>query len=599
MISDNPPQSTLKYVLYLLFALPAFSFLYTDLVWDYPAIVTGFLTSIGRSGDVKKALIDQTGMTAYQVLKPVLALCLFLYLGFLTDACFRTRGVPARFMDRMMGWLTSVLTANRVFWQQLSPVIRKGLILAAVLQFVFYLFFLLNIPFHYDEAFTYDHFSGKGFAVTAIFYPTSNNHILYNLIARIFDFLPLNAQITTRLPSFFASFIAGWYFFKLAYRHFHPSLALFITILFAGSLPVVIYGIEARGYGFLTACTVLLLYSADHFEDPARGRKYRAFFVTSACAGFYTSLSFINTVFPLAAGIILYLILRRQWRSFQQFLAGLEITTIVVFVLYLPVVMFNIPGALTAQSRPTQQSFEQLLHLLPSHLKASWYYLLGTSVIPFSFVVLPLLATLIFAWKDRQRSRLLFWVTIVLLISPPFLFLFSPSLPATGTWTFLIVPFTISIGCLLTEIGRALRVMIRLREWLSRPAVLLTGSASVLVLLFANFKLEHQWRFAIDYQVKGDLQRMGSNIDRIHTIGMSGGPWEYYVAEELDFQSFARNPSKPVSLSQPYRPNSNDVLILTPDSASRLNPAGYELIGCHPPFYCLYLRAVPDTTWLH
>jgi hypothetical protein len=232
-------------------------------------------------------------------------------------------------------------------------------------------------------------------------------------------------------------------------------------------------------------------------------------------------------------------------------------------------------------------------------LKASWYYLLGTSVIPFSFVVLPLLATLIFAWKDRQRSRLLFWVTIVLLISPPFLFLFSPSLPATGTWTFLIVPFTISIGCLLTEIGRALRVMIRLRQWLSRPAVLLTGSASVLVLLFANFKLEHQWRFAIDYQVKGDLQRMGSNIDRIHTIGMSGGPWEYYVAEELDFQSFARNPSKPVSLSQPYRPNSNDVLILTPDSASRLNPAGYELIGCHPPFYCLYLRAVPDTTWLH
>jgi hypothetical protein len=128
--------------------------------------------------------------------------------------------------------------------------------------------------------------------------------------------------------------------------------------------------------------------------------------------------------------------------------------------------------------------------------------------------------------------------------------------------------------------------------------VLLTCSAGVLVLLFVNFRLEHQKRFAIDYQVRDDLQRMGSNIDRIHTIGITGGPWEYYVAEEVDFQSFARNPYKPVLVSQPYHANSNDVMILAPDSASRLNPVGYERIGCHPLFYCLYLRAVSDTTWL-
>lgn len=592
------PAVVLKHFLSILLALLTSRVVYLYLASDYTSLITAFLKSTGRSGQLQEYLQNAQWIATYQTAKPVLAIALFGVFGFLCDASFRPGGRPARWMETIAKGILSVWAANREYWLQLSPLIRKGLIFAAALQFFFYLFFLLNLPFIYDEAFSYNNFSGKGLAACTLYYPSADNHILYDLAARIFTFLPIPPQAGTRFPAFIVSFIAGWYFFKLVSRHFSPALALFLLVLFVGSFPVVLGGFEARGYGFLTTCTILLLYAADYFTAPPGQRKHLALYILATIAGLYTIPSFIVTVFPLTLGIILYLWTHRQWKAMRHFMIGLQIVTVTLLILYLPVILVNPPGALVRQSASDLHPIGERFRQMQPALQAVWNFLLGSSNVPLSFILIPLLATFLFALTYRKRSRLLFCLVLVMLVSVPFLFLLLPAQPGTRTWTFLIVPLILSLGCAGMAIIFAVKQITP--DWVRRHTVILTCCSGTLVLLFVNFKQEHRWRFAIDYQISDDLRKMGSNIDRVRTIGITGGPWEFYVAEDVYFRRVSRNPDQEIGVNNSqYRYNREDVLILKPDSAARIDLAGYLLIGEHSGLYSMYQRAVPDTTAMH
>jgi len=598
MVKGKNSAVVFKYILSILLALLSLQVVYFYLASDYPGLITDLLKSTGRSGELQRALHNAQWIAAYQTAKPMLAIVLFGVFGFLYDASFRPGGKPARWMETITKGMLSVWTTNREYWRKLSPLIRRGLIFVGALQVFFYLLFLLNLPFTYDEAFSYNNFSGKGLAACAFFYPSADNHILYNLAARVFVFLPLSPQISTRLPAFISSFIASWYFFKLASRHFTPALSLFLLVLFAGSFPVVLSGCEARGYGFLTTCTILLLYAADHFTEPAGQRKYVALYVLASIAGLYTIPSFIIAIFPLVLGIILYLWIRRHRKALRRFIIGQQIVVIAILVLYFPVILVNPPGVLFRQGASDLQPFAERVRQMGPALTEAWNFLLGNSNIPLSFIFLPLLATFLFALTYRERSRLLFCLVLVMLISSPFLFLFLPNRPGTLTWTFLIVPLILSLGCAGTGIVvAAARIT---PDWVRLPAVILTCCCGTLLLLFVNFKQEHNRWFAIDYLINDDLRKMGSNIDRVRTIGITGGPWEFYVAEDVYFKRISRNPDREIGVNNSqYRYNREDVLILQPDSTSHIDLAGYLLIGEHPARYSMYQRVIPDTTAMH
>ena len=592
-VKNHP--AALKYILSILLGLPAALLVYGYLVSDYDGFTGGLLKSVQPYSDIRPALADPRLIGTYETMKPVLTIALILLLGFLYDACFRVQGRPARFMDRLITGVATLLDANLVFWRQLSPVIRWGLLMAGAAQVIFYLFFLLNIPFHYDEAWAYNHLTGKGFAAAAFYYPESGNQLLYNMAAWLFNLLPFPARVTTRLPSFIASLFAAWYFFKLVFRHFKPELALFLTILFAGSLPVVLYGIEARGYSFLTLSTVLLLYSADRIAVAGPPWKYQVLFLLATIAGLYTMPSSMLLIAPLDIGILCYLSARGQWKTLRRFIAGLEAAAIIVLILYSPVIALNDPGALAGRTDSDQQSVTQLIHRLGPAFRTVWYYLLGTSAMPF-FLILPLLAaTAVNAWKSRKQNQMLSWLILVLLLSPPFLFLSWPNRPFTGTWTFLIVPLTLSFGYLCAYLANIPRFIPQVRRLSFPPALLLGCYGCVFVLLFVNFKLEHNWRFAVDYHIRNDLGKIGSNIDRVRTIGISGGPWEFYVAEAMYFESFERNPGRNIRIGAQQGSGDEDMLILMPDSTGRQDRTGYQVVGRHPAFYSLYLRTITDT----
>lgn len=586
----------LKYCFSILAGLGCCCLVFSYLSSDYPTFITGVMQGLRKFDEVDHAVRNEDWMHLFFAVKLLLVIALFVVLGFLCDACFRADGRPARLLNSIVLAAISILRANRTFWRQLSPMIRRGLLLGGLLQFVFYLFFLFRIPLHYDEAFTYDYFSGVSFVATAFYYPLANNHIFYNLIARLFCFLPFSAETASRLPSFIASFVCSWYFFKLACRHFRPSLSLLLTILFAGSLPVVLSGIEARGYGFLTTCTVMLLYSADNFVSGSAERKHRVQYVLATVVGLYTVPAFFICVFPLSIAILFYLLVARRNPLPRRFLAGLEVSAIAILVLYTPIVFINGPSALFRQSAADRRPLGELFQQVMPFLQLLWRFLAGTSIFPLSAVLVLIAAVLIVGGTDRRRGRLMPFMVVAMLISPALLYPFFPIVTDSRTWSFLTVPLALSLGYLLTALWRITGRIAVSRLEFRRSAMVLGCFLALEVILFVNFSVEHVRRFTIDYAIRDDFGGLGQDLGRVRTVGITGGPWEYYVAEDLRFRCLEQSPYHRVAVHSQFRTGLEDVLIVAPDSAARLNRAGYELVGEHPPFYSIYLHLLPDTT---
>ena len=118
--------------------------------------------------------------------------------------------------------------------------------------------------------------------------------------------------------------------------------------------------------------------------------------------------------------------------------------------------------------------------------------------------------------------------------------------------------------------------------------------AGLLLLSYVNFKTTHHKQYAIDYTIRDQFDKMGHTIDHITGIGYTGRSLEYYVAEDLFFQCFKRNPLRTVVLDGPKKTADLDytqsVLIIAPDSVAGRNLGGYEYVGSYEDVYSLFVR---------
>jgi hypothetical protein len=329
----------------------------------------------------------------------------------------------------------------RAILQNLSRSTRASLLLIFVLQTVAFLYFLVTIPFHYDEAWTYIYFTGRGFLKTVTFYPIPNNHIFYNLVAGLFDLLPFPPEITTRLPSYFSSLVATWYFFRIASLYFTEFTTLITTAIFAAAYPVVLYSIEARGYSFVLCFTVLLLYAAvQHIREPG-GRTFRHLYLFSLVAGMYSMPSFIYSAIVISGGLFVqYLI--KKWPLKTLLFDHLK-ASLVVVLLYAPIVYFNGIDKLRNPVGFTRVTTTELTAGLGLLFSAILHFLAGTDGLPLLALVLLIPAGIIFTRLGKENSRFLVVTCMIMLVSPVIILYLNPVLPYPRTWLYLIVPLAL------------------------------------------------------------------------------------------------------------------------------------------------------------
>jgi hypothetical protein len=594
---SQKPLSALRLLIILLLSLGSFFLVFSYLASDYPSFIGELLISVRRPNRMDDFLADSRLLFVYKALKYLLFFGLLFFFFCLYNACVRKQGRLSGWLDRITTAIWSVFSLNKTYWRQLDPFAKKGLFFIGAIQFVFFLFFLLDIPYHYDEAWSYVHFSGVGFVQTATFYPLPNNHIFYNLVSRLFCFLPFPAEVGTRLPSFFASLVATWYFFKLAHTYFSAAVALFVTILFTAAFPVILYSVVGRGYGFLICFTVLLFYAADHFTGLHMDRKYRLLYISAMTAGLYTIPSFLFTVLATGGIIGCYDLLRKQWRLLWMFFLDNAIAGLAVLVLYAPVVHFNGLAVLSNPNGSAHLALHSMIPLILPHLSSTFNYLLGTSGISLGWILIPLVLSLLSVRTPAGRQCLLPWLAAGTLLSPLVLLCLFPIIPFERSWVYLAVPLALSIGFMLTMFtgfAKSLPDHGSLRQrWTNwRQPVLISLYAGMLVLLFANFRKLHRRDYAIDYDIRTHFEKLGADIDHIRTIGFTGPSLQYYVAEDLIFQCYKRNPQKQVIFRgrDSFHGFDDDVLIVAPDSVASFKLDNYEFIGRHDNIYSIFIR---------
>jgi uncharacterized membrane protein len=125
----------------------------------------------------------------------------------------------------------------------------------------------INAPLKYDEAYTYMAFARNSLFSVITDYHLPNNHIFHTILV-FFSTQIFGADVwAIRLPAF----IAGLLIIPLTYfaaRALYDRSSALIAAALAASLPMLIeYSINARGYVFLQAFTLILILLGDHVRD--------------------------------------------------------------------------------------------------------------------------------------------------------------------------------------------------------------------------------------------------------------------------------------------------------------------------------------------
>src|SRR5690606_3280342 len=123
-----------------------------------------------------------------KVLFPILS----LFIIYRTVRYYRTgKPVISNRSNKLAISFERIVKGNRAFFSNLHIYTRIGLLMMIAAQLITFAWLLNAIPYNYDEAWSYTYFSGHSLMSALTFYPVPNNHVLQNVLASLFLWLPV------------------------------------------------------------------------------------------------------------------------------------------------------------------------------------------------------------------------------------------------------------------------------------------------------------------------------------------------------------------------------------------------------------------------
>ena len=176
------------------------------LISHYYEDVVGLIFEKAPRTYLDAALANETLKNAFKVSKIGLFFVLIwlaaLWLDFFTT---KKKALTSFLINKVSGTLYNSFYTNKAFFWALNKDVRVAFLLIVFIFFVAESILLINTPTSYDELFSYSIFSGKGIWTSLSYYPVPNNHVFYNIITSLFVKLPLDAEISIRIPALLAA----------------------------------------------------------------------------------------------------------------------------------------------------------------------------------------------------------------------------------------------------------------------------------------------------------------------------------------------------------------------------------------------------------
>jgi hypothetical protein len=306
-----------------------------------------------------------------------------------------------------VGWLKKRLTSFHFPNLSLEKAVFG--VWGAVL--LYRLFWAWALPLQIDEAFNYVFLVSRGFAVSWAFYPGPNNHVFYTLFCTLWPFLPEKAtlRLGTLLFASLYSWLLAWFFQK----KYGQKAAIFALLLTASGEYFTIYAAMGRGYAAQNLfCFLAILACLGKCDD----RKV-LLFVLANFFGFFTLPTHIFFYLPIS----FFLFFKVKTRAFLEIHAVL---TILVFLAYLPILIFNYENFLNNEWIQIKSFENFFLYWLDS---IGTYYTFENVGFGLSMVLLVLTAS-------QSKKDELIWIYVLTAVFPVWMCILMDKQPFNRIW---------------------------------------------------------------------------------------------------------------------------------------------------------------------
>lgn len=314
----------------------------------------------------------------------------------------------------------------------------------------------------YDEAWTCLAFTSKNPLIAFVFYPTSNNHILFSHITQAFKLLPFNILTNLRLAAMLPNLLAVVTFFFCLRRYFKPFASWLGVILLAISFPMVYYGFVARGYSLIVLFFVIGFFSVLKILKDNRNERAWNFLVISSVLGFYTIPVYLYPFVSLFGFVFIYFISTKNIKSIQKTIKYGLLTVCLVLLLYSPIFVVSGFQSVFGNKYIQPISFPDVFDGLIPHAYASLRFFIGSSfgalrdlirstglLITFGICVLLYLCGIVGVAKFRNNPGVV--LSLVCLLVAPIFVLLHRIIPVERTWIYLLIPVLFLISCLANK----------------------------------------------------------------------------------------------------------------------------------------------------
>jgi hypothetical protein len=431
--------------------------------------------------------------------------------------------------------IRGLMGKEKTFLSSLGKTEKWLLLTLLLIQAIAYSYFLRTIPLHYDEWFSWFFYSGKGFTETFTEYPAPNNHVLYNLVSRLFVLLCRDPEIGMRLTSLFSSLFCSYFFYRLCKLYFGPAVSLLLLGWVMVQYNFIMYSVEARGYSLTNLFCVLMMYSSVALSQNYRQKRQRIMLVLSIALGLLSVPSFLYALFPVCILLFVFLF-STQKQNLKFYFLDLFIAGALTLLLYSGILLHEGARQLihpnsgsTAFRLSEHDAWEKIFH----HLQDIVFFLFQGNISLSVCLFVTLASTAICYFTVRRPNGFTANLPAAMVISPLPILIMHQVIPFPRTWLYLLFPIALCLGFLVNTLVHFMR-RIGMPHFLRTALTCLIPAATVFGL--TGFLHRHRVNSAWDYELSY-LQRqyIQPGIGKIKRIARTDGPLDFYPAEVIWF----------------------------------------------------------------
>ena len=408
------------------------------------------------------------------------------------------------------------------FWQQSLHIIRQQIeqferqevLFFALLLVVFALrgmFQIYRYELQYDEAWTYNHFISNGFLISAI--SPNNNHILYSLFACFFDYLPIDAKYSLRLPVYLGGFATCILFYVMVRSLWKWQWALVALAWFAFSPGICFYSMYARGYIFQVFFTILATWASLKVTSKIASNYFWLLWILANILGFYSVPTYAYIWILLNVFLSVHSFTKNtNWKPWiWSNLLVLSVTSL----LYFPFLITNGLNTLVTIASTEAPQGEAFLNYQDK--VADWILLGAGRLTPVYWLWSLLVLFVLPVWRKIKNNSIRRVIELILLflLFPSVLNLSSGTQPPYRVWCFL----TIFIGLIIPLIGSFYTSKIK--------------SSSLLLFLAIALSSFSIWRTEVHYAVRWSAE-LDKEVKKIATTLLDNNLSEVYLFSNYD-----------------------------------------------------------------